>query len=314
MIDEAIQKKRKNLRDDVISQVNDAIANHIPPMVDAFLRDYITNDDEVPNEKVSQELVEEMSDEIDEAKLQKAVNEMLRQRFPFLDDDMEEQTSMWVDKLLKKFNVYARYSVEYWKNMWAKHYRMFEASGSDEMFRDVCEWKTTRIKKGLPKHDEESGSTAQITKGLDTSNPAEEVANQPKTAAIEKVKQNFRGTTSSHSQTSLAESGEDKGYPDPIESQCHTFIIDLIPLVHGSFDVIIGMDWLSKLRAKIVYNEKIIQIMLPNGDILEVHEERPEGNMKQLMTMKVNEPKLQDIPVVCEILGVLLEYFFRFTP
>ncbi|GJX76563.1 hypothetical protein Tco_0323374 [Tanacetum coccineum] len=32
-------------------------------------------------------------------------------------DDMEERTSMWVDKRLKKFNVYARYSVEHWKNM-----------------------------------------------------------------------------------------------------------------------------------------------------------------------------------------------------
>nr|GEZ41907.1 putative reverse transcriptase domain-containing protein [Tanacetum cinerariifolium] len=32
-----------------------------------------------------------------------------------------------------------------------------------------------------------------------------------------------------------------------------------------------GMDWLSKLRAKIVCYEKIIQIPLPNGSILEVH-------------------------------------------
>nr|GEY48593.1 retrotransposable element Tf2 [Tanacetum cinerariifolium] len=33
-------------------------------------------------------------------------------------------------------------------------------------------------------------------------------------------------------------------------------------------------------------------IPLPNRDILEVHGERPEGNMEQLKTMKVNEPKL----------------------
>nr|GEX40964.1 transcription factor DYT1 [Tanacetum cinerariifolium] len=62
-----------------------------------------------------------------------------------------------------------------------------------------------------------------------------------------------------------------------------------------NFDVIIGMDWLSKLRAKIVCFEKIVQIPLPNGDILEVHGERPEGNLKQLKTMKVNESKLEDI-------------------
>ncbi|GKB59958.1 hypothetical protein Tco_0916144 [Tanacetum coccineum] len=43
MIDEAIQKERENLRDELISQVNDAIANHIPPLVDSFLRDYMSN-------------------------------------------------------------------------------------------------------------------------------------------------------------------------------------------------------------------------------------------------------------------------------
>nr|GFC61235.1 putative reverse transcriptase domain-containing protein [Tanacetum cinerariifolium] len=45
-------------------------------------------------------------------------------------------------------------------------------------------------------------------------------------------------------------------------------------------------------------------IPLPNGDILEVHEERPEGNLKQLKTMKVNKLKLEDIPVVREFPGV----------
>nr|GFC35066.1 putative reverse transcriptase domain-containing protein [Tanacetum cinerariifolium] len=39
-------------------------------------------------------------------------------------------------------------------------------------------------------------------------------------------------------------------------------------------------------------------IPLPNGDILEVHGERPEGNLKQLKTMKGNESKLKDIPVI----------------
>nr|GFB76442.1 putative reverse transcriptase domain-containing protein [Tanacetum cinerariifolium] len=69
-------------------------------------------------------------------------------------------------------------------------------------------------------------------------------------------------------------------------------------------NVVTGMDWLSKLRAKIVCFKKIIQISLSNGDILEVHRERPEGNLKQLKTMKVNESKLKDIPVVREFLDV----------
>ncbi|GJR26469.1 putative nucleotidyltransferase, ribonuclease H [Tanacetum coccineum] len=92
-----------------------------------------------------------------------------------------------------------------------------------------------------------------------------------------------------------------------LELECHTFIIDSIPFEHGSFDVIVGMDWLSNLRVKIVCFEKKIQIPLSNGDILEVHGERPEINLKQLKTMKVNEPKLEDIPVVHDFPGVFLE-------
>ncbi|GKF93463.1 putative reverse transcriptase domain-containing protein [Tanacetum coccineum] len=92
-----------------------------------------------------------------------------------------------------------------------------------------------------------------------------------------------------------------------LELEGHTFIIDLIPFGYGSFDVIIGMDWLSKLRAKIVFYKKIVQIPLSNRDILEVQGERLEGNLKQLKTMKVNEPKLEDIPVVCEFPGVFPE-------
>ncbi|GJX29301.1 putative ribonuclease H-like domain-containing protein [Tanacetum coccineum] len=92
-----------------------------------------------------------------------------------------------------------------------------------------------------------------------------------------------------------------------LELKSHTFIIDLIPFGYGSFDVIIGMDWLSNLRAKIVCYEKIVQILLSNGGILEFHGERPEGNLKQLKTMKVNEPKLKDIPVIHELPGVFLE-------
>nr|GEU67896.1 hypothetical protein [Tanacetum cinerariifolium] len=45
--------------------------------------------------------------------------------------------------------------------------------------------------------------------------------------------------------------------------------------------------------------------LIPFG--YEVRGERPEGNLKQLKTMKVNELKLKDIPVVHEFLGVFLE-------
>ncbi|GKB08931.1 hypothetical protein Tco_0837243 [Tanacetum coccineum] len=65
---------------------------------------------------------------------------------------------------------------------------------------------------------------------------------------------------------------------------------------------------------KIVCSEKIFQILLSNGEILEVHGERPEGNLKQLKTMKVNEPKLKDIPVVREFLGIFPEELSGLPP
>ncbi|GJY37969.1 putative reverse transcriptase domain-containing protein [Tanacetum coccineum] len=40
----------------------------------------------------------------------------------------------------------------------------------------------------------------------------------------------------------------------------HPFTIDLMPVVLGSFDAIIGMDWLAKYQAIIVCAEKIIRI------------------------------------------------------
>nr|GEX77216.1 putative reverse transcriptase domain-containing protein [Tanacetum cinerariifolium] len=89
-----------------------------------------------------------------------------------------------------------------------------------------------------------------------------------------------------------------------LELEGHTFIIDLIPFGHGRFDVIVGMDWLSKLKENIVCYEKIVQISLSNAEILEVHGERPEGNLKRLNTMKVNEQKLEDIPIVHNFPGL----------
>nr|GEU75923.1 putative reverse transcriptase domain-containing protein [Tanacetum cinerariifolium] len=41
-----------------------------------------------------------------------------------------------------------------------------------------------------------------------------------------------------------------------LELRNSLFVIDLIPLGHGSFDVIVGMDWLSKNKAVIVCHEK----------------------------------------------------------
>ncbi|GJR09807.1 putative reverse transcriptase domain-containing protein [Tanacetum coccineum] len=44
----------------------------------------------------------------------------------------------------------------------------------------------------------------------------------------------------------------------------HPFNIDLMPVELGSFDVIIGMDWLANHHAVIIFDEKIVRI--PYGD------------------------------------------------
>ncbi|GJY13452.1 hypothetical protein Tco_0382761 [Tanacetum coccineum] len=171
---------------------------------DFWTDSYALDDDEIPTKQVSQDIMEEVSLTIDEAKLRKMADEMLRQRctsgdehqyhidhmknflksdivwesrkeilvsphprkttplvhscqkdpeapalslinqdllylkkgnfgpekivlslhkFPaiiFNDDDIEERTSRWVNKCVKKFNPYARYGVEHWKNPHAK--------------------------------------------------------------------------------------------------------------------------------------------------------------------------------------------------
>ncbi|GKB55695.1 putative reverse transcriptase domain-containing protein [Tanacetum coccineum] len=61
----------------------------------------------------------------------------------------------------------------------------------------------------------------------------------------------------------------------------------LIPLSRGSFDVIVGMDWLSKRKFVIVCHEKVVRIPLEGDEILQVHGERTQGVVKTLMNTKV---------------------------
>nr|GEV06076.1 putative reverse transcriptase domain-containing protein [Tanacetum cinerariifolium] len=68
------------------------------------------------------------------------------------------------------------------------------------------------------------------------------------------------------------------------------FEIDLVPTKLGSFNVVIGMDWLSKYHAKIIYDEKVVHILI-DGETLFIRDKR----------------RLEDIPVVREFREVLPE-------
>ncbi|GKF52045.1 putative reverse transcriptase domain-containing protein, partial [Tanacetum coccineum] len=85
-----------------------------------------------------------------------------------------------------------------------------------------------------------------------------------------------------------------KGYKLEIEG--HVFNIDLIPFGHGSFDVIIGIDWLSNYKAEIVCHEKVVRIPLPDGKVLRVLGDRPE--VKARFLMGVIDKKQEEIIVV----------------
>ncbi|GJY50240.1 putative reverse transcriptase domain-containing protein [Tanacetum coccineum] len=81
-----------------------------------------------------------------------------------------------------------------------------------------------------------------------------------------------------------------------LELENFLFTIDLIPLVHGSFDMIVGMDWLSKNEVVIVCHEKVVEIPIKEGGILRVHEERTLGAAKALMNAKIDEPRINLVP------------------
>ncbi|GJR34642.1 putative reverse transcriptase domain-containing protein [Tanacetum coccineum] len=85
-----------------------------------------------------------------------------------------------------------------------------------------------------------------------------------------------------------------------LEIEGHVFDIDLIPFGHGSFDVIIGMDWLSNYKAEIICHEKVVRIPLPDGKVLRVLGERPEEKARFLMGVKKQEEivVVRDFPEV----------------
>ncbi|GKA78545.1 putative reverse transcriptase domain-containing protein [Tanacetum coccineum] len=64
----------------------------------------------------------------------------------------------------------------------------------------------------------------------------------------------------------------------------HPFNIDLMPVELGSFDVIIGIDWLANHHAVIVCDEKIMRI--PYGDEVLIGQDKSE------------EKRLEDVPTV----------------
>ncbi|GKB88234.1 putative reverse transcriptase domain-containing protein [Tanacetum coccineum] len=87
----------------------------------------------------------------------------------------------------------------------------------------------------------------------------------------------------------------------------HPFDIDLMPIELGSFDVIIGMDWLAKYHALIVCDEKVICI--PYGDeVLIIRgNDCDSGITSKKAEDKSEEKRLEDVPIVREFPEVFPE-------
>ncbi|GJS98791.1 putative reverse transcriptase domain-containing protein [Tanacetum coccineum] len=76
------------------------------------------------------------------------------------------------------------------------------------------------------------------------------------------------------------------------------FEIDLMPIKLGSFDVVIGMNWLSKYHARIICDEKVIHIPIHSETLI---------IRVQVMEKKSDKKRLEDIPVVREFPDVFTE-------
>nr|GEX23485.1 hypothetical protein [Tanacetum cinerariifolium] len=92
-----------------------------------------------------------------------------------------------------------------------------------------------------------------------------------------------------------------------LEIQGHVFDINLIPFGSGCFNVIIGMDWLSDHKAKIIFHEKVVRIPLLEGKVIRVSGERSDEKVRHLVSAKAKEHKQKEIIVVKDFPEVFLD-------
>nr|GEW46664.1 hypothetical protein [Tanacetum cinerariifolium] len=85
----------------------------------------------------------------------------------------------------------------------------------------------------------------------------------------------------------------------------HPFNIDLMPVELGSFDVIIGMDWLRRCHAVIMCDEKLVQI--PYGNETLTFQGNESNNRRESRLTEEDKSKgkqLKDVPIVRDFLEV----------
>nr|GEV41981.1 putative reverse transcriptase domain-containing protein [Tanacetum cinerariifolium] len=81
----------------------------------------------------------------------------------------------------------------------------------------------------------------------------------------------------------------------------HIFEINLMPIELGTFDVIIGMDWLVKHDAVIVCGKKVVRIPYGNKMLI------VESDKAYVAKKKSKEKRLEDVRVICNFPEVFPE-------
>nr|GEW75373.1 putative reverse transcriptase domain-containing protein [Tanacetum cinerariifolium] len=87
----------------------------------------------------------------------------------------------------------------------------------------------------------------------------------------------------------------------------HIFEIDLMLIELGTFNIIIGMDWLVKHDAIIVYGEKVVRIPYGNKMLI-VESDKGVSRLKVISCVKAH------VPVICDFLEVFPEELPRLPP
>nr|GEV97568.1 putative reverse transcriptase domain-containing protein [Tanacetum cinerariifolium] len=94
----------------------------------------------------------------------------------------------------------------------------------------------------------------------------------------------------------------------------HPFYIDIMLVEIGSFNVIIGMDWMAKNYAVVVCNEKVVRILY-GDEVLIIQSDNIDGRiMSKKEEDKSKGKRLEDVPIVQNFLKVFPEEFSRLPP
>ncbi|GJZ60360.1 putative reverse transcriptase domain-containing protein [Tanacetum coccineum] len=88
----------------------------------------------------------------------------------------------------------------------------------------------------------------------------------------------------------------------------HLFEINLMPIELGTFDVIIGMDWLVKRDAIIICSEKFVRIPYGNKTLT------VESNKVHVTKKKLKEKRLEDVLVIRDFPEVFPDDLLRLPP